>query len=82
MPMKNHIDKFNKAILNLRNISVSIDDEDHVLILLYSLLPFYENFIDTMLCGRESFLAGDIKDALQSKELKKKVYKSYEKNQR
>lgn len=70
MPLKDHIDKFNKATLDLRHISVVIDDEDQALILLCSLLPLYENFIDTMLYGGESFLVGDIKDALQFKKSK------------
>lgn len=63
--MNDHIDEFNKAALDLTNISVPIDDEDHALILLCSLSFSFENFVDIMLYGRESLLVRDIKDALR-----------------
>lgn len=80
MLKKNHIDEFNKTILDLRNISVPIADEDQVFILV-CLLPFYENFVDTILYDKEFLLVNDVKNALQSKELKKNMFRSYEDNQ-
>ncbi|GJT48324.1 retrovirus-related pol polyprotein from transposon TNT 1-94 [Tanacetum coccineum] len=55
-------------------VGVKVDDEDQALILLCSLLGSYENFMDTMLYGRTIISVNDVKDALLSKELKRKVY--------
>lgn len=72
--MKDYIDEFNKAIFDLKNISVPIDDEDQMLFLLCSLPPSYKNVIDITLYRRKSLLVNYIKDILQSKKGWKKVY--------
>lgn len=59
--MKDHIDEFNIANTDLRNISVLIANEDQALILLCSLPPSYENFIDIMLHDKEFLLLSYIK---------------------
>ncbi|GJS81557.1 retrovirus-related pol polyprotein from transposon TNT 1-94 [Tanacetum coccineum] len=57
--LSEHIDEFNKLIGDLANINVDIDDEDHALMLLTSLPSSYDNFVDTLLNGRESLTLED-----------------------
>nr|GEX87595.1 retrovirus-related Pol polyprotein from transposon TNT 1-94 [Tanacetum cinerariifolium] len=68
-----HIDEFNKFILDLANIDIKIEDEDQAFMLLTSLSPSYENFVETLLYGRESMTMKDVLATLNSKELKKKT---------
>ncbi|GJX58337.1 hypothetical protein Tco_0289727 [Tanacetum coccineum] len=68
-----HIDKFNKLIPYLMNIDIEIEDEDHVLMLLTLLPSSYENFMETLLCWRESLTMEDVMATLNSKELKKRT---------
>nr|GEV31185.1 retrotransposon protein, putative, Ty1-copia subclass [Tanacetum cinerariifolium] len=51
--LSEHIDKINKLIGDLANIDVDIDDEDQALMLLTSLPPSYDKFVETLLYGRE-----------------------------
>ncbi|GJZ03938.1 retrovirus-related pol polyprotein from transposon TNT 1-94 [Tanacetum coccineum] len=68
-----HIDEFNKLILDLANIDIEIEDEDHALMLLTSLPSSYENFVETLLYGRESLIMEDVLATLNSRELKKRT---------
>ncbi|GKA82899.1 retrovirus-related pol polyprotein from transposon TNT 1-94 [Tanacetum coccineum] len=47
-----HIDEFNKIVLDLANIEVKFEDEDLALLLLTSLPASYEHFVVTLLYGR------------------------------
>ena len=67
-----HIDAFNKIILDLEDINVKIDDEDKAMILLCSLPSSYENLVDTLMYGRQTLAMGDVKEALSSKAAIKK----------
>ncbi|GJX30372.1 hypothetical protein Tco_0238451 [Tanacetum coccineum] len=71
--MGDHIDKFNKLILYFANIDIEIGDEDQTLMLLTSLPSSYENFMETLLCGRESLTTEDVLATLNSRELKKRT---------
>nr|GEU53708.1 retrovirus-related Pol polyprotein from transposon TNT 1-94 [Tanacetum cinerariifolium] len=68
-----HINEFNKLILDLGNIDIEIEDEDQALMLLTSLSSSYENFVETLLCRRESLTMEDVLVTLNSKELKKRT---------
>ncbi|KAH9681147.1 hypothetical protein KPL71_026853 [Citrus sinensis] len=70
--MKDHLDEFNKLILDLENVNVMLEDEDRALILLSSLPDSYEHYVDTLLNGRQTLTLKDVKNALESKDLKKR----------
>lgn len=59
--LKDHVDEFNKLILDLENVNIILKDEDRALILLSSLPDSYEHFVDTLLYGRQSLTLKDVK---------------------
>ena len=71
--IKDHVDEFNKLILDLENVNIILEDEDRALILLSSLLESSEHFVDTLLYRRQSLMLKDVKNALESKDLKKRA---------
>lgn len=70
--MEDHLDEFNKTILDLENIDIKVDDEEQALLLLQSLPKEYKNLHDTLVYGRDSLTLEEVQSALMSKELKKK----------
>ncbi|GJR72960.1 retrovirus-related pol polyprotein from transposon TNT 1-94 [Tanacetum coccineum] len=52
---------------------IDIDDEDQALMLLTSLPSSYDNFVETLLYGRESLTLKDVLSSLNSRELKKRT---------
>uniref|UniRef100_A0A803NT26 CCHC-type domain-containing protein n=1 Tax=Cannabis sativa TaxID=3483 RepID=A0A803NT26_CANSA len=74
--VEDHMDYFNKIILDLENCDIKIESEDQAIIVLNSLpSDEYENFVDTMMFGRDSLTLEEIHSALMSKELKRKSEK-------
>ncbi|GKB94998.1 hypothetical protein Tco_0981135 [Tanacetum coccineum] len=73
MKLGDHIDEFNKLILDLANIDIEIVDEDQALMLLTSLPSSYKNFVEKLLHGRESLTMKDVLATLNSKEMKKRT---------
>ncbi|KAH9658262.1 Integrase catalytic domain-containing protein [Citrus sinensis] len=70
--IQDHIDTFNKIILDLEGVeNVKISDEDKAFFLLSSLPKPYEGFVDTMLYGRTSLTLEDAKASLCSKEIQR-----------
>ncbi|GJW87534.1 retrovirus-related pol polyprotein from transposon TNT 1-94 [Tanacetum coccineum] len=67
-----HIDEFNKIVLDLANIKVKFEDEDLALLLLTSLPASYEHFVDTLLYGHEALTLEDVMATLNSKEIKER----------
>ncbi|KAH9658774.1 hypothetical protein KPL70_023619 [Citrus sinensis] len=77
-----HLDEFNKLILDLENVNIILEDKDRALILLSSFSDSYEQFVDTLLYGRQSLTLKDVKNALESKDLKKRTYGKKETNRK
>ncbi|GJQ96508.1 retrotransposon protein, putative, ty1-copia subclass [Tanacetum coccineum] len=67
-----HIDEFNKIVLDLANIEIKFEDEDLALLLLTSLPASYEHFVDTLLYGWKTLTLEDVMAALNSKEIKER----------
>nr|GEX10023.1 zinc finger, CCHC-type [Tanacetum cinerariifolium] len=54
-----HIDEFNKIVLDLANIEEKFEDENLALLLLTSLPASYKHFVNTLLYGREALTFED-----------------------
>nr|GEY61878.1 retrovirus-related Pol polyprotein from transposon TNT 1-94 [Tanacetum cinerariifolium] len=67
-----HIDEFNKIVLDLANIEVKFQDEYLALLLLTSLPASYQHFVDTLLYRREALTLEDVMATLNSKETKER----------
>ena len=76
--ISDHINAFNKIILDLEDINVKIEDEDKTVILLCSFLSSYEHLVDTLIYGRQALTMVDVKETLSSKAATKKESKEAE----
>lgn len=72
-PQHEHLDEFNKIIMDLKNIDIKMDYEDQALIVLCSPPDSFSHFINSMLYGRDSISLAYVKSALNSKELRTRL---------
>lgn len=72
-PMFNHLDEFNKVIMDVKNIDIKLGEEGQALILLCSLPMSFDNSVNSMLYGRVTISLAGVKFASNSKELRKKI---------
>jgi hypothetical protein len=73
MPLCDHLDEFNKILMDFKNINVQVDDGDQALILLCLLPDLFDNFVNSMLYGRDTISLADVKSALNSMELRTRL---------
>ena len=72
-PLREHLEKINSILLDLRNLDVKIHDEDAALILLISLRSSYENFVEPFVVGKDSQTLEEVNAALHTRELHQKA---------
>ena len=63
------MDLFDKLILDLENIDITINDEDQALLLLCYLPKSYSHFKETLLFGRDFISLNEVHAALNSKRI-------------
>ncbi|GJR80554.1 hypothetical protein Tco_0151339 [Tanacetum coccineum] len=68
--LKDHLDALNSILMDLKNVEVKIDDEDATLILLVSLPPLFENFVNSFVVGKDTITLEDVRSSLHSRELR------------
>nr|GFB99576.1 retrovirus-related Pol polyprotein from transposon TNT 1-94 [Tanacetum cinerariifolium] len=66
-----HIDEFHKLVGDLSTIDIGISDEDQALLLLTYLPSSFDNFVETLLYGRDTLKLKDVLTTLNSRELEK-----------
>ena len=71
--LKDHLDELNSILMELRDIDVKIEDEDAATILLASLPPSYESFVNSLSVGKECVTMEEVKSSLYSRELRSKA---------
>lgn len=68
-----HLDGFNKTILDLRSVDVRIEEEVQGIIFLSSLFKSYEDIVDTMMYEKDNFNMNEVRVVLNSKEIQMKI---------
>lgn len=49
-----HLNEFNKIIMQLLSLEIKMEEEDEALLFLSSLLPLYEHLIMTLMYGKDT----------------------------
>ena len=66
-----HLNFFNKIIIELLTIDVKINEEDKALILLSSLPELYDDIVTTMFYGKKTLILEEVTVTLLSNEIRK-----------
>ncbi|KAJ1412176.1 gag-polypeptide of LTR copia-type, partial [Sesbania bispinosa] len=72
-PIKDHLNELNLILMELREIDVKMEDEDAAMILLSSLPPSYENFMNSLSVGKDCITLQEVMSSLYSRELRHKA---------
>ena len=73
-----HLDEFKRLLIELKAISVKIEEEDKAVILLVSLSPSYEHLRTTLMYGKDTLGIDEVLATLLSHEsLRKKENENY-----
>lgn len=75
--MSEHLNDFNKILVDLLNLNVEVEDEDKALLLLNSLPDEYEHLVITLLYGKEEIKFEDVSNTLVNNEYQKKDKKAH-----
>ena len=60
MSIEEHLDHFNKIILDLKNIDIAVSNEDKAILLLTSLDASYTNMKEAIMYGRDSLTFDEV----------------------
>nr|CAN70013.1 hypothetical protein VITISV_017116 [Vitis vinifera] len=71
MSIEEHFDHFNKIILDLENIDITVSNEDKAILLLTSLDASYTNMKEAIMYGRDSMTFDEVQSILHPRELQK-----------
>jgi len=81
MPICDHLDEFNRIILDLKNIDIEVDDEDQALILLCSLPDLFDNSVNSMVYCRDTISLADVKSTVNCMVLRTRLNRKGNDNQ-
>ncbi|KAL6328338.1 hypothetical protein AAG906_034481 [Vitis piasezkii] len=71
MSIEEHLDHFNKIILDLENIDIAVSDKDKAILLLTSLDASYTNMKEAIMYRRDSLIFDEVQSILHARELQK-----------
>ncbi|GKC08969.1 retrovirus-related pol polyprotein from transposon TNT 1-94 [Tanacetum coccineum] len=72
--LKDYLDALNSILMDLKNVELKIDDKDAALILLVSLPPSFDNFVNSFVIGKDAITLEDVRSSLHSRENDMGVY--------
>lgn len=70
--LKDHLDRLNSILFDLRNIDEKVNDEDAALLLLISLPSSYENFVQPFIVNKDIISLEEVRSALHAREMRQK----------